>query len=93
MTSIQFSQVTGLVLSNATAHPYTNSDAHKARRPLFVILCATGPELMGRQVLALPDNYFDANGDIGDHYEMPTPQCMLDIVGKTHKFRVKVKDW
>ncbi|KAH0918660.1 LOW QUALITY PROTEIN: hypothetical protein HID58_026320 [Brassica napus] len=33
-----------------------------------------------------------ANGDIGAHHEMPTPQCLLDIIGQTHKFRVKTRN-
>ncbi|CAF2167573.1 unnamed protein product [Brassica rapa subsp. narinosa] len=43
-----------------------------------------------REIFAfLKQEQAQANGDIGAHHEMPTPQCLLDIIGQTHKFRVK----
>lgn len=65
----------------------------KVKKAIFVRLGDAGPELTGRQALALIDNYFEANGDIGAHHEMPAPQCLLDIIGQTHKFTVKVSDY
>ncbi|KAJ4905904.1 Uncharacterized protein Rs2_09562 [Raphanus sativus] len=45
----------------------------------FVLLGDTGPELTGRQTTELIDNYFEANGDMCDNHEMPTPQCLVEV--------------
>ncbi|KAF3561949.1 hypothetical protein DY000_02012798 [Brassica cretica] len=56
---------------------YDNND-----QAVFVLLGDAGTELTGKQAAELVDNYF----------EMPGPQALIDTIGQTHKFRVKVSN-
>ncbi|XP_013607710.1 PREDICTED: uncharacterized protein LOC106314379 [Brassica oleracea var. oleracea] len=56
---------------------YDNND-----QAVFVLLGDAGTELTGKQAAELVDNYF----------EMLGPQALIDTIGQTHKFRVKVSN-
>ncbi|KAG2307494.1 hypothetical protein Bca4012_083486 [Brassica carinata] len=52
----------------------------------FVLLGDAGTEHTRRQA---SDNYLEANGELVGEEEVPTPQCLVDASGQTHKFRVE----
>lgn len=57
---------------------------------VFVLLGDAGSELTGKHAAALVDKYFEANQELGADHQMPAPQALIDTIGQTHKFRVKV---
>ncbi|CAF2035077.1 unnamed protein product [Brassica napus] len=62
----------------------------KNDQAVFVLLGDAGSELTGKNAAELVNNYFEANQDLGAGHQMPVPQALLDTIGQTHKFRVKV---
>ncbi|XP_048623286.1 uncharacterized protein LOC111198155 isoform X2 [Brassica napus] len=57
---------------------------------VFVLLGDAGSELTGKQAAELVANYFEANQELSAGHQMPAPQALIDTIGHTHKFRVKV---
>ncbi|KAF3515759.1 hypothetical protein DY000_02059785 [Brassica cretica] len=55
----------------------------------FIILGDAGKELTGRKATELIDTYVEDGGD-GAELEVPLPQCFIDTIGQTKKFRIKV---
>ncbi|KAL0679865.1 hypothetical protein Bca4012_007846 [Brassica carinata] len=70
---------------------YDNND-----QAVFVILGEAGHELTGKQASELVESYFEANesmGDsMGDDHLIPVPQTLVDTIGRTYRFIVKVSD-
>ncbi|KAL0773328.1 hypothetical protein Bca101_038479 [Brassica carinata] len=62
----------------------------KNDQAVFVLLGDAGSELIGKHAAELVNNYFEANQDLGAGHQMPVPQALIDTIGQTHKFRVKV---
>ncbi|CDY39704.1 BnaA04g07310D [Brassica napus] len=62
----------------------------KNDQAVFVLLGDAGSELTGKNAAELVNNYFEANQDLGAGHQMPVPQALIDTIGQTHKFRVKV---
>uniref|UniRef100_A0A0D3APQ9 DUF223 domain-containing protein n=1 Tax=Brassica oleracea var. oleracea TaxID=109376 RepID=A0A0D3APQ9_BRAOL len=58
----------------------------------FVILGDAGKELTGKHAAELVANYFEANGGVGADHCVPVPRALLDTIGQTRKFIVKVSD-
>uniref|UniRef100_A0A0D3CR86 Replication factor A C-terminal domain-containing protein n=1 Tax=Brassica oleracea var. oleracea TaxID=109376 RepID=A0A0D3CR86_BRAOL len=56
----------------------------------FIILGDAGKELTGRKATELIDTYVEENGGDGAELEVPLPQCFIDTIGQTKKFRIKV---
>ncbi|CAF2146660.1 unnamed protein product [Brassica rapa subsp. trilocularis] len=56
----------------------------------FIILGDAGKELTGRKATELIDAYVEDNGGDGAELEIPLPQCLIDTIGQTKKFRIKV---
>ncbi|KAG2307392.1 hypothetical protein Bca52824_027140 [Brassica carinata] len=56
----------------------------------FVLLGDAGRELTGRQASELVESYFEANERVRDDHVVPVPQALIDTIGTTHKFIVKV---
>ncbi|CAN6864627.1 unnamed protein product [Brassica oleracea] len=56
----------------------------------FIILGDAGKELAGRKATELIDAYVQENGGDAAELEVPLPQCFIDIIGQTKKFRIKV---
>ncbi|WZZ14650.1 hypothetical protein YC2023_107739 [Brassica napus] len=54
---------------------------------IFVLLGDPGEYLTGRQAADLLDTYLER---LGSGQEMATPQCLVNSIGQTHKFKVKV---
>ncbi|XP_013632879.1 PREDICTED: uncharacterized protein LOC106338455 [Brassica oleracea var. oleracea] len=56
----------------------------------FIILRDAGKELTGRKATELIDTYVEENGGDGAELEVPLPQCFIDTIRHTKKFRIKV---
>ncbi|CDY37761.1 BnaA10g05600D [Brassica napus] len=66
----------------------------KSEQAAFVILGNAGKELTGKHAAELVANFFESNEGAGagaDHC-VPVPQALLDTIGQTRKFIVKVSD-
>ncbi|KAF2544462.1 hypothetical protein F2Q70_00034767 [Brassica cretica] len=59
----------------------------------FIILGDTGKELTGRKASELIDAYVQENGGDEAELEVPLPQCFIDTIGQTKKFRIKVSPY
>ncbi|KAG2256408.1 hypothetical protein Bca52824_075702 [Brassica carinata] len=59
---------------------------------LFCSPWRCGRELTGKHASELVSNYFEANGNKENGFEVPVPQALLNTIGKTHKFNVKVTE-
>ncbi|KAH0881006.1 hypothetical protein HID58_068400 [Brassica napus] len=59
----------------------------------FIILGDAGKELTGRKATELIDTYAEKNGGDGAELEVPLPQCFIDAIGHTKKFRIKVSPY
>ncbi|CAF1820160.1 unnamed protein product [Brassica napus] len=55
----------------------------------FVLLGDAGHELSGKKASELVDDYFEVIQPRGDHL-VPVPQALIDTIGQTRKFVVKV---
>ncbi|WZZ24210.1 hypothetical protein YC2023_007626 [Brassica napus] len=64
---------------------YDNNDHAR-----FVLLCDAGRDLTGKLASELVESYFEANESIGDDAVVPVPQALIDTIGQTRKFVVKV---
>ncbi|KAF2534189.1 hypothetical protein F2Q70_00031516 [Brassica cretica] len=64
----------------------------KTEQAVFVILGDAGKELTGKHAAELVANYFEANDGVGADHCVPVPQALLDTIGQTCKFIVKVSD-
>ncbi|CDY60774.1 BnaC05g50090D [Brassica napus] len=56
----------------------------------FVLLGDAGHELSGKKASELVEDYFEANEDVGGDHLVPVPQALIDTIGQTRKFVVKV---
>ncbi|KAF8068495.1 hypothetical protein N665_1148s0012 [Sinapis alba] len=79
--------VTGIAKYLAKVSVYDNKD-----QAVFVLLGDAGRELTGKNAAELVDTYFETNKELGAGHQMPAPQALLDTIGQTHKFRVKVSN-
>ncbi|CDY21799.1 BnaA06g20680D [Brassica napus] len=66
---------------------YDNDD-----QATFVLLGGAGHELSGKKASELVEKYFEANENVGDDHLVPVPQALIDTIGQTRKFVVKVSD-
>ncbi|CAN7132739.1 unnamed protein product [Brassica rapa subsp. narinosa] len=58
----------------------------------FVLLGDAGHELSGRKASELVASYFEANENVEDDHLVPVPQALIDTIGQTRKFIVKVSN-
>ncbi|WZY77845.1 hypothetical protein YC2023_024229 [Brassica napus] len=58
----------------------------------FVILGDAGKELTGKHASELVARYFESNESVEADHCVPVPQDLLDTIGQTHRFIVKVSD-
>ncbi|CAN7111684.1 unnamed protein product [Brassica rapa subsp. narinosa] len=56
----------------------------------FVLLGDAGQDLTGKRASELVDSYFEANENMGDDHLVPVPQALINTIGQTRKFIVKV---
>ncbi|KAL0815201.1 PREDICTED: uncharacterized protein LOC106319979 [Brassica oleracea var. oleracea] len=59
---------------------------------VFVVLGDAGEELTGKKAAELVERYYQANDNVGEDHIVPVPQAMIDAIGQTRKFIVKVSD-
>ncbi|KAF8081785.1 hypothetical protein N665_0867s0007 [Sinapis alba] len=62
----------------------------RSEQAIFVLLGDAGRELFGKHASELVSGYFEANGHKGADFQVPVPQPLLNAIGQTHKFSVKV---
>ncbi|KAF2598489.1 hypothetical protein F2Q68_00009719 [Brassica cretica] len=58
----------------------------------FVILGDAGKELSRKHAAELVATYYESNEGVGADHCVPIPQALLDTIGQTRKFIVKVSD-
>ncbi|XP_022568362.2 uncharacterized protein LOC111211501 [Brassica napus] len=56
----------------------------------FIILGDAGKELTGRKATEMINAYVQENGGDASELEVPLPQCFIDTIGQTKKFKIKV---
>ncbi|KAF2607654.1 hypothetical protein F2Q68_00043835 [Brassica cretica] len=56
----------------------------------FIILRDAGKDLTGKKTTELIDAYVQENGGDAAELEVPLPQCFIDTIAQTKKFRIKV---
>ncbi|CDY50673.1 BnaA08g29330D [Brassica napus] len=64
----------------------------KSEQAAFVILGDAGKELSGKHAAELVATYYESNEGVGADHCVPIPQALLDTIGQTRKFIVKVSD-
>ncbi|XP_022557766.1 uncharacterized protein LOC111205811 [Brassica napus] len=64
----------------------------KSEQAVFVILGDAGKELTGKHAAELVANYFESNAGVGVDHCVPVPDALLETIGQTRKFIVKVSD-
>ncbi|CAN6846105.1 unnamed protein product [Brassica oleracea var. botrytis] len=64
----------------------------KSEQAAFVILGDAGKELSGKHDAELVATYYESNEGAGAEHCVPIPQALLDTIGQTRKFIVKVSD-
>ncbi|CAH8337213.1 unnamed protein product [Eruca vesicaria subsp. sativa] len=64
---------------------YDNND-----QAVFVLLGDAGEELTGKTTSELVESYYEANESVGDEHFFHVPQALLNAIGETRKFLVKV---
>ncbi|KAH0847913.1 hypothetical protein HID58_091705 [Brassica napus] len=64
---------------------YDNND-----QAVFMLFGDSGHELFGKKASELVESYFEANEDEGSDNLVLVPQALIDTIGRTRKFIVKV---
>ncbi|CAG7883495.1 unnamed protein product, partial [Brassica rapa] len=59
---------------------------------VFVLLGEAGRELSGKHAAEVVDSYFEANQNLGADHQIPVAEALINTIGQTHKFSVKVSD-
>ncbi|CAN6877355.1 unnamed protein product [Brassica oleracea] len=79
--------IVGVAQYLAKISVYDNDD-----QASFVLLGDAGHELVGRKASELVARYFEGNENVEDDHFVPMPQALIDTIGQTRKFIVKVSD-
>ncbi|KAL0898572.1 hypothetical protein Bca101_082533 [Brassica carinata] len=79
--------VTGVAQYHANISVYDNNE-----QAVFHLLGVAGRALTGKPAAELVDSYFEANQSIEADQQMPIPEALINTIGQTHKFSVKVTD-
>ncbi|KAF3609114.1 hypothetical protein DY000_02045426 [Brassica cretica] len=64
---------------------YDNND-----QAVFVVLGDAGEELTGKKANELVESYYQVNDCVGVDHMVPVPQAMVDTIGQTRRFIVKI---
>ncbi|CAF1708240.1 unnamed protein product [Brassica napus] len=79
-------EVTGVAEYLTNISVYDNNDHAR-----FVLLCDAGRDLTGKLASELVESYFEVFTNlVGDDAMVPVPQALVDTIGQTRKFVVKV---
>ncbi|KAF3521854.1 hypothetical protein F2Q69_00048952 [Brassica cretica] len=80
------SEIVGVAQYLSKISVYDNNDP-----AVFVLLGDAGQELTGKNELV--ESYYEANESVGDDHIVPMPQALIDTIGQTRKFIVKVSKY
>ncbi|KAL0748743.1 hypothetical protein Bca101_030745 [Brassica carinata] len=58
----------------------------------FVVLGDAGHELTGKKTSKLVESYYEANDGAGDGHVVPVPQALIDTIGQTRTFVIKISN-
>uniref|UniRef100_A0A0D3CJL2 Replication factor A C-terminal domain-containing protein n=1 Tax=Brassica oleracea var. oleracea TaxID=109376 RepID=A0A0D3CJL2_BRAOL len=58
----------------------------------FVVLGDAGHELTGKKASGLVESYYEANEGALDGHVVPVPQALIDTIGQTHTFVIKISN-
>ncbi|KAL0796120.1 hypothetical protein Bca101_067497 [Brassica carinata] len=78
-------EIVGVAQYLASLSVYNNKD-----QAVFVVLGDAGEELTGKKTSELVESYYQANESVGAEHIVPVPQALVDTIGQTRKFIVKV---
>ncbi|CAH8361802.1 unnamed protein product [Eruca vesicaria subsp. sativa] len=81
------SEVTGVPEYIAKVFVYDKSE-----QAAFVILGDDGRELTGKHAIELVANYLESNECVGADGVVPVPQALMETIGQTRRFIVKVSE-
>ncbi|XP_013632743.1 PREDICTED: uncharacterized protein LOC106338271 [Brassica oleracea var. oleracea] len=81
------SEIIGVAQSLTKPSVYDHND-----QAVFVVLGDAGEELTGKEAAELVERYYQANDSVGGDHIVPVPQAMIDTIGQTRKFIVKVSN-
>ncbi|KAL0846571.1 hypothetical protein Bca101_019817 [Brassica carinata] len=79
------SEVVGVAQYLAKLSVYDLSD-----QAFLVLLGDAGEELTGKKASELVGSYYEANDGVGDDDIVPVPQVLIDAIGQTRTFVVKI---
>ncbi|KAF2554789.1 hypothetical protein F2Q68_00015172 [Brassica cretica] len=79
--------IVGVAQYLAKISVYDNDD-----QASFVLFGDAGHELSGKKASELVARYFEANENVGDDHLVPVSQTLIDTIGQTRKFIVKVSN-
>ncbi|XP_013737035.1 uncharacterized protein LOC106440011 isoform X1 [Brassica napus] len=79
--------VAGVPQYRAKISVYDNNE-----QAVFVLLGEAGRELSGKHAAEVVDSYFEANQNLGADHQIPVAEALINTIGQTHKFSVKVSD-
>ncbi|KAF3503804.1 hypothetical protein F2Q69_00041778 [Brassica cretica] len=58
----------------------------------FVVLGDAGHELTGKKASELVESYYEANEGAGDGHVVPVSQALIDTIGQTRTFVIKISN-
>ncbi|KAJ0255251.1 hypothetical protein HA466_0100350 [Hirschfeldia incana] len=79
--------IAGVAQYRAKLYVYDKSD-----QAVFVLLGDAGRALTGKHASELVSSYFEADDNHGVDHEVPVPEALINTIGQSHKFCVKVTD-
>ncbi|KAG2312099.1 hypothetical protein Bca52824_023656 [Brassica carinata] len=78
-------EVVGVAQYLAKLSVYDHKD-----QAFFVLLGDAGEELTGKKAAELVESYYEGNDGVGDDDIVPVPQVLIDTIGQTRTFIVKI---
>ncbi|KAL0862774.1 hypothetical protein Bca101_041892 [Brassica carinata] len=79
------SEIVGVAQYLSRLSVYDHND-----QAVFVVLGDAGEELTGKKAAELVESYYQANDSVGEDHIVPVPQALIDTIGQTRTFIVKV---
>ncbi|CAH8355760.1 unnamed protein product [Eruca vesicaria subsp. sativa] len=71
---------------------FLSTSYDKSEQAVFVVLGDAGKVLTGKPASELVASYFESKEDVASDHCVPAPRALLDAIGKTFKFIVKISD-
>ncbi|KAF2533662.1 hypothetical protein F2Q70_00029500 [Brassica cretica] len=80
-------EITGAAEYLTKLYVYDNNDYAS-----FVVLDDAGHELTGKKTSGLVESYYEANEGAVDGHVVPVPQALIDTIGQTRTFIIKISN-